>query len=209
MAPIPESTLPGHKRLHERAVGALDLCQESQGVEFKESAVWDVLKAKLTRTSMAMANLRDGGIIIVGVSQRGDFWDLTGIDSTDLASYDVDVIVNHVNSFATPYVELDIVTVEYVNGKRFLAIQSREFAHTPIVCKKNGPTGSDIKEGDVYVRTAGAVQTSRIMRAADMDDLLTLAAEKRARAILEQGRRVGLVPSSSATERFDRELGDL
>jgi hypothetical protein len=158
---------------------------------------------------MAMANLRDGGIIIVGVSQRGDSWDLAGIAPAHLASYDVDVMINHVNSFATPHVELDIVTVEYVNGNRFLAIQSREFAHTPIVCKKNGPAGSDIKEGDVYVRTAGAVQTTRIMRAADMDDLLTLAAEKRARAILEQGRRVGLVPSTSATERFDRELGDL
>jgi predicted HTH transcriptional regulator len=209
MAPIPESTLPGHKRLHERAVSALELCQESQGVEFKESAPWDTLKVKLTRTSMAMANLRDGGIIIVGVSQRGDSWELTGTDPTHLASYDVDVIVNHVNSFATPHVDLDIVTVDYVNGKRFLVIQSREFAHTPIVCKKNGPAGSDIKEGDVYVRTAGAVQTTRIMRAADMHDLLTLAAEKRAREILEQGRRVGLVPSTTAGERFARELEDL
>jgi predicted HTH transcriptional regulator len=209
MAPIPGSTLPGHKRLHERAVSALELCQESQGVEFKESAPWDTLKVKLTRTSMAMANLRDGGIIIVGVSQRGNSWELSGIDPAHLASYDVDVIVNHVNSFATPHVDLDIVTVDYVNGKRFLAIQSREFAHTPIVCKKNGPAGTDLKEGDVYVRTAGAVQTTRIMRAADMHDLLTLAAEKRAREILEQGRRVGLVPSTSAGELFARELGDL
>lgn len=119
------------------------------------------------------------------------------------------MIVNHVNSFATPYVDLDIVTVDYVNGKRFLVIQCREFAHTPIVCKKNGPAGSDIREGDVYVRTAGAVQTTRIMHAASMHDLLILAAEKRAREILEQGRRVGLVPSISARERFARELGDL
>src|SRR5690349_4797557 len=100
MAPIPQSTLPGHKRLHERTISALELCQESQGVEFKESAPWDALKVKLTRTSMAMANLRDGGITIVGVSQRGDSWELTGIDPTHLASYDVDVIINHVNSFA-------------------------------------------------------------------------------------------------------------
>lgn len=209
MAPIPQSTLPGHRRLHERAVGALELCQESQGVEFKESAPWDVLKGKLTRTCMAMANLRDGGIIIVGVSQQGDSWELAGVDASHLASYDVDVLVSHVNSFASPYVDLDIVTVDYASGKRFLAIQSREFAHTPIVCKKNGPTGSDVKEGDVYVRTAGVVQTTPIMRAVDMQDLLNLAAEKRAREILEQGRRVGLAPSTSAAERFARELGDL
>ena len=209
MAPIPNSNLPGHRRLHDRALGALDLCQESQGVEFKESAPWDALKVKLIKTSMAMANLRDGGIIIVGVSQRGSDWDRTGIDSVDLASYDPDVIIAQTNSYASPYVELDIVIVEHPSSRRFLAIQAREFIGTPIVCKKNGPLGTDMKEGDIYIRSTGKAETTRITRAADLEDLLMLAAEKRARIILEQGRRVGLVPASSSGERFAKELGDL
>lgn len=209
MAPIPHSNLSGHKRLHDRAKGALDLCQESQGVEFKESGTWDALKFKLIRTSMAMANLRDGGIIVIGVSQRGSSWDLTGIAPLDLKSYDPDVIVAQLNSFASPFVDLDIVIVEHAN-QQFLAIQAREFIATPVVCKKNGPSGTDIREGDIYIRSVGKPETTRITRAGDLEDLLTLAAEKRARSILEQGRRVGLVAAtSSSADRFAKELGDL
>jgi predicted HTH transcriptional regulator len=71
MGAIPVSTFPGHKQLHERVVTALNLCQESRNVDFKEPASWSNLQVHIARTSMAMANLRDGGIIIVGVSERG------------------------------------------------------------------------------------------------------------------------------------------
>ncbi len=79
MGAIPTSDMPGHAKLHERVLNALDRCQESKGVDFKESAPWDNLKWQLIRTAIAMGNLRDGGIIVIGASERGDSWDLTGI----------------------------------------------------------------------------------------------------------------------------------
>jgi len=42
-----------------------------------------------------------------------------------------------------------------------------------------------------------------------MHDLLELAAEKRARRLLEVTRRLSLEPKPSATERFNEELGEL
>jgi hypothetical protein len=47
------------------------------------------------------------------------------------------------------------------------------------------------------------------MNASQMHDLLELAAEKRARRILEVSRRVGLVPEETAAKRFEKELGGL
>jgi hypothetical protein len=38
MGAIPTSDLPGHQLLHARVVNALDRCQESQGIDLKESA---------------------------------------------------------------------------------------------------------------------------------------------------------------------------
>ena len=208
MSPIPQSSLPGHKRLHERAVLALNRCQELQAIDFKESCAWQGLQWRIIKTLLAMANLRDGGILIVGVSERGDDWELTGITTQHLETFDVDTIVGVTNSFASPFIELDIVTVQH-NDTKFLVIQAAEFSDSPIVCKKNGPPEKGLFEGAVYVRPPGLARTTRITSAAEMHDLLELAAEKRARRILEQSRRVGIVPAAPSTEQFDEELAGL
>ena len=48
-----------------------------KSVDFKESAPWNDLKWQIIRTALAMGNLRDGGIIVVGASERDDTCDLT------------------------------------------------------------------------------------------------------------------------------------
>jgi len=206
MSAIPSSDMPGYKRLHERACEAFDRCQESQGVDFKESACWEALKWNVMKTILAMANLRDGGIIVIGASERGPTWELTGISAENLTTYEVDTIINQTNSYASPTVQIDIVTVHYRNERTFLVVQIHEFLDSPIVCRKGG---EDLIEGAVYVRPPGLAQTTRVMNASHMQDLLELAAEKRARRILEQGRRVGLVPARTAQEQFDEEVEGL
>jgi hypothetical protein len=121
---------------------------------------------------MAMANLRDGGVIIIGVSQRDGCDALAGIAPGDLATFNPDVIVGQVNKFASPSIDLDIVTVQYHDDLLFLAIHAREFAIAPVVCKKNGPDGINLRVGDVFVRPVGVPRTTRITSADDMTDLL-------------------------------------
>ncbi len=209
MCAFPTSDMPGHRRLHDRVIGALDICQEGQGIDFKESAPWDSLKWRIIKTVLAMGNLRDGGIIIIGSSEREQTWDLSGITPDHLATFDVDNIIDAVNSFASPHLDLDIALVKYSNGHQFLAIQVNEFDNTLIVCKKNGSAGTGIVEGAVYVRPPGIAKTTRVMNASQMHDMLELAAEKRARRILETARRVGLTARPAEAERFDDELEGL
>ena len=211
----------GHNRLHDRVTAALDRCQESQDVDFKESAGWPQLRYRIMKAAMAMANLRDGGVVIVGVSERNAIWELTGISEVDLASFEADDIIEEINSVASPHIVLDVVLVTYRNGNRFLAIQANEFGETPIVCKKtvdSRTTGEPVLEqGAVYIRPAGVAQTIRITDARQMHALLELSAEKRARHILEAAARIGLVAGAgmpatgerTATQRFDEELGNL
>jgi predicted HTH transcriptional regulator len=210
MGAIPTSDMPGHAKLYQRVCNALDRCQESRNVDFKASAAWDDLKLSLTRTVMAMANLRDGGIIVIGASESGDTWDLSGIQQEHLATYDVDDIIDGINRYALPPVQLEVVIVTYQNEKRFLAFQVHEFADTPVLCKRNAPDGNKkLAAGEVYVRPLGVPKTTKVVSADDMHELLELAAEKRARRLLEVAHRVGLRPPEPATQRFDEELGDL
>jgi predicted HTH transcriptional regulator len=206
--PVPVSNTAGYKRLHERVIYALARLQEAPDVDFKQSAPWSALQWRIVRTAMAMANLRDGGVIIIGVSEAGDAWDPTGVTPEHLATYDVDPVVVQVNQYASPHVDLDIVTIAH-ERRTFLAMYAREFYETPIVCKRNGPDGHGLYEGAVYIRPPGLAQTTRLTNASQMHDLLELAAEKRARRILEVSRRVGLVPEETAAKRFDEELGGL
>lgn len=203
MSAIPNSDMPGHTLLHDRVVGALDRCQESQAVEFKESAQWDDLKWAIVRTAQGMANLRDGGVIVVGLSERSPQWNFTGISESHLATYDVDNVISEVNSYASPDVSLDIVTVAY-RGKKFLAIQVREFSDTPIVCKKDRPTDS-LEKGAVYIRPTGVPRTTKVTDATQMHDLLELAAEKRAKRFMETARRVGILREQDKTFTVDTD----
>lgn len=210
MGAIPTSDMPGHKKLHERVYDALDRCQESKSVDFKASTTWDDLKLRLIRTIIAMGNLRDGGIIIIGASEQGDSWELTGLLSDHLGTYDVDDIIDVLNKYASPPIKIDIVLVKYRNNETFLAFQVYEFTDTPFVCKKNGPDNNKILcAGEFYVRPSGKPRTTKVSSAEEMHDLLELAAEKRARRILEVAHRIGLKPTETASQRFDEELGGL
>lgn len=135
MGAIPTSDMPGHKKLHDRVNNALDRCQESKSVDFKESATWNDLKWQLIRTIIAMGNLRDGGIIVIGASERGDTWELTGIEDTHLSTYDEDDIIDAITKYASPPIKIEKVLVNYRNGKNFLAIQVHEFVTLPLCAK--------------------------------------------------------------------------
>lgn len=212
MSALPSSDMPGHLRLHQRVYDGLDRCQEHQSIDFKESADWDTLKWHIARTSMAMANLRDGGIIVVGVSERGESWELTGISSEHLSTYDFDNISDFIAKYSSIPLELDVVVVRYRDSKNYLAIQISEFLHLPCICKRN--SSNDAKafiKGDILIRPPGKPQTKKAEDADEIRDLVELAAEKRARQIIEAAGRIGLAgsPGPSIDEFLDKELEDL
>ncbi len=106
---IPDSSLPGHAALHARVAHALDRCLEEMDVDFKQSAPWPDLKTRIIPSAQAMGNLRDGGLIIVGLAESGPSWLPTGIDSEHLKTFqDVDNIRAQINSYSSPPVHVEV-----------------------------------------------------------------------------------------------------
>lgn len=158
---------------------------------------------------MAMANLRDGGIIVIGVSERGESWELTGISDTDLSTYDFDDISDFIAKYASVPLELDVVVVRYRDSKLYLAIQISEFTHLPCICRRNSSNEAlAFSKSDILIRPPGKPQTKKAEDANEIRELIELAAEKRARRIIETAGRIGLAGDHNATidEVFDREL---
>lgn len=160
-----------------------------------------------------MANLRDGGLIIVGVSERENLWELTGILPEHLATYDHDEIADQVAKYTSPCAQLDVVLHRHDDGKQYLVFNIHQFSETPAICKRNGPDDLRSNErlcaGDFFIRPTGRARTEKVTDATHLHDLLELAAENRARRMLEVAHRVGLVPATSAEGHFEAELAEI
>ena len=211
---FPNTNMAGYADLKRRIDLALSRCQEQSWLDFKESQPWTELRWRLLKTSMAMANLRDGGLIVIGVAERNDSWELTGIQEDHLETYDYDDIVDQLAKYASPQIKTDIVLHDDDDGNRYLAFHVDQFSDAPVVCRKNSPDSVRPKDrlsaGDVYTRpTSGKPQTAKVTDAERLHDLLELAAEFRVRRMLEAGKRVGLVPSETSTAQFESELAGI
>ena len=196
MASIPRTDTPGYRQLHERVENALDRLQEAPAIEFKESAPWKTLRWKIIKTALAMGNLRDGGILIVGVSQRASQQPLAGISETDLVTYDRDNIADQFERFS-PDIEFTLVQVPY-RQNTYLVFEFQEAREIPLECKR---AGEGLEVGAVYVRPRGGrPRNTKVTDAAQMRALLELAVEK------ASGTGDG---PPAVTELFDRELEGL
>ena len=214
MASIPRTDTPGYRQLHERVENALDRLQEAPDIEFKESASWATLKWTIIKTALAMGNLQDGGILVVGVSQRAGQVPLAGISGTDLETYDPDIVADQFGSYISPGIEFTLVQMPY-REKDYLAFEFQEFREIPLVCMRRGPDGEGLEAGVVYVRPReGRPRNTKVTDAAQMRELLDLAGMKAAGRIIEHGIRAGLEFPAGARpltviEQFERELGGL
>ena len=217
--PFPTTEMAGHGSLRERVQAALNRLIEAPDVDFKQSAEWEALRVKIIKASLGMGNLREGGIVIVGVAQRGETWELEGISDAHLATYDPDLLHDALDRYLSPAANVEVVLHED-DGRRYLIIQVHEFEELPFVCKREG---EGLVRGGMYVRPAsGRPRTELIHSAEDMRDLLNIASEKGARRILELTRRLGVTAPEPIEDvatpepiedaemaRYDEELGDL
>ncbi len=190
-----------HARLFERYSVATN---ELRGREFKRTESWDVLKYKIAKTAMAMANKRDGGIIVIGVSKNGEIHEAIGMEDTHFSTFKDDEIAAFINKYAEPFV-ITSVSRPCVKGKNFVVIAIKEFEHLPVICAKAGP--EDLKQGAVYIRGYAQNETRIVECQTEMRELLDIAVERGLRFFLGRAAGAGLQTRLSPTddERFSTE----
>ena len=139
--------------------------REQRGLEYKAGLAWDQLKWRITKTVLGMANLLDGGHIVIGVAEpsRGLF-EPQGVSDSIAASYSGDEVQAFVNSYAAPHVALE-VHKPYVESQQFVVIAVLEFATIPIICAR---AGRDLRKGAIYGRSTRMGETSEVSTAEEM-----------------------------------------
>jgi predicted HTH transcriptional regulator len=191
-------------------VRLIELGREERFLEYKESVRWDAIKTKLAKTAMGMSNIRDGGTIIIGVSQKKGRFVANGVRNADLSTYDQDEVQAFVNRYAEPFVRLRLQQCDF-QSKSFLAIVVSEFDEVPVVCRKSFDT--ILRQGAVYTRSFRMPETREVQSESEMREILELMTDKAVRRLLDRMKRVGLpiegAPTTLSEDEFARQLGGL
>lgn len=149
------------------------------------------LLAKVVRAMLGMANLRDGGVILVGVL---DDRTPVGLSPGDLATWEYDDLASKVARYADPMVEFELTKVSVNSDQVLVAIEVKQFRTEPILCKKDLNVGADLvlRNGACYVRPVGRVETADVPNSQSMRELLDLATDSRLRDFVARASRVGI-----------------
>ena len=194
----------------DRFITLIKLGREERFLEYKQSAPWDDLKDKIAKTAMGMANIRDGGTIIIGMAKKGNLYLPEGTDEEHVITYDVDDLQAHANRFADPYVRTELHQVKW-DDKLFFAIRVHEFDELPVVCKKD--CGTLIRQGAIYTRSYRMAETCEVRSQSEMREIIDLAVQKGVRRFVQIARRVGIpleeVAMKSDIEKFKKQLEGL
>jgi predicted HTH transcriptional regulator len=184
---------------------------EERHIEFKNDVKWEgETKIKLTKHVLAMANLRDGGWIIIGKEEQNDRTFVNvGMLEENYNSFDPDNVKAFVYSHADPPVRLIVHKKEH-DGKRFVGIEVKGFDTVPVICKK---TESDLLlEGKIYVRSKGKPESVLVQNYAEMKEIIDIAIDNGLSNLLGRLKFLGIhfeAVHATDKEKFDEEIADL
>jgi predicted HTH transcriptional regulator len=205
----------------------IDLGHETRKVEFKAPGRSEDghTFAVIARAMMAMANLRGGGYVVIGVEERVDKT-LDPVGVPDLVEYgwtDYDRLCGRLSAYCEPSVCFEVEACTY-HGRTFALIVVDEFSDVPVVCKSGHTSQADpargrpravevLQAGRCYVRPKRKPESVPVSSAEDMRELIELATEKAVARYAALRRIEGAnAPESAAesdTQRYDRELEGL
>lgn len=178
----------------------LDGAEETDRLEFKQAMDWD--RKTFVKDILAMANVQDGGRIIIGV--KDETFERQGMTDEQIATYKIDDMRDQIAPFADPHVVFRAIEVKDRQNLRYIVIDVSPFDEFPVICKRDS---DDVKCGVIYFRSrAQKPQSARISSSNDMREIVDRSVIRRMRTMMSLGY-------TAATEQpkhdFDDELGGL
>jgi len=191
--------------------------KEERYLEYKRSMIWtgnDTTKVKIAKAMMAMANLRNGGVIVVGMQERArGIWEPEVMTPEQLSSFTQDDVAQWVNDYATPAVQFSIEAIT-LNVNQLVIIQVQEFDTSPVICRKQKISGGETLEaGAIYYRSNRKIESAPISSDEDLRELIGLAVDKGIARHISRLHMLGLIPAESAEQldaaQYEKERNGL
>lgn len=183
--------------------------REERNLEYKESLNWGDAKhqAKVVKCVLGMSNIRNGGVLVIGVNDGGT---ATGLTEAQCRGFTQDAVSAVVNEYAAPYAEIAVSIGHngHDTGRHFVVIQVKEFDDLPVLCRRDW---HDLKQGAIYTRGRQVHATAEVRTEAEMREILDMAVDKGVRTFLRRAQSAGLesFSTNSYSQLFESQLGGL
>lgn len=80
--------------------------KENPSLDFKANSPLDL--QRLAKDLIAMSNVRDGGTIIIGVSETPTGFEATGVENENIKTFNKDIMKDKLAKYTDPAVDFDI-----------------------------------------------------------------------------------------------------
>lgn len=171
---------------YPKVKGILDTPNERRAVEFKPSLPWRRIDDSATghklqeviRSILGMSNIRDGGLIILGIEKdrvTGNYT-LKGMQRRHLQTYDSDHIYQIIRNFSTPESKFEVINVEF-KGMFFIIFDVQAFLFSPVICVNKKVNIRKLENSVIYIRNHKP-ETKKITEPSEMQELINLAVER-------------------------------
>lgn len=186
---------------------ALSLGYESRSFEVKGPGNLsdNAFCAKVARAVMAVGNLRDGGLVCIGVDENRMADVAPGLSDEQLQAWsNYDDVADKLARFSDPPVSFNVQAMMMANGVSIVVLDVTEFDHVPHVCKRDFQ--GVLQKGMTYVRPRGKPESVPVPSSLEMRELLDLATTKGVRDFVARANAAGILLRDQPTvEDVDRE----
>lgn len=147
--------------------------------------------AKVARAALSMGNLRDGGVIVIGIDDKDPASLRPGLNDEQRSSWaEYDHVARSLAEYADPPLHFEMDEFALSTGARVVILVISEFSDIPHLCAKG--YDPDLRKGALYVRSRKLPETAEVASSIEMRDVLNLATEKALRAYVETAQRAGV-----------------
>lgn len=152
----------------------LEGAEETDVLEFKAAMPWST---GLIKDILAMANLQDGGRIVIGIED--ETYVRQGMTDAQIATYNPDIMRDQVTPFADPFVEFTTSVTADRHGLNYVVIVVSPFREIPVICKRDGGPKNELQAGSIYYRSpVRRPQSARVSSSSDMRSIVEVAAAR-------------------------------
>lgn len=154
--------------------------------------------AKIARAAMAMGNLRDGGLVCLGIDETQMADMLPGLSPQQFQKWShFDDVSDALARYCEPPVGFEVHPFQLSSGASVIVLEVAEFDTTPHICKRDYP--EVLQKGMVYVRPRGKPESVCVPSHGDMRELLDLATNKGVREFIRRVGAAGIALPGAAT----------
>lgn len=174
------------RRLTAQVEHYLWLGHELRGFEVKGSGARgdNPLLVKVVRALLGLGNLRDGGLLVIGIDDKQMAAMQPGLNEAQARSWmEYDQLASTISKYSDPPVELEPWDLTLSNGNRVVVIEVKEFQDYPHLCLKDYSSSTSgnkpiLREGALYIRKRGMPATTEFASSIEMREIIDLAVAK-------------------------------